>query len=311
MNLFRTFAYLSTGMTYLLIFIGGLVRVSGEGMGCPDWPKCFGRWIPPTNINQLPDYIDPSKFNIVLAWIEYSNRLFGALVGVTITLTMIFMFKYYRSIDRIKYAVVLAFFLTLFEGWLGAVLVQTVLNPVTITLHLFFFFFFVMLLIYATQEAYYIDNPDSEKNSMYPKAMGKYFTFLAIILLVEVILGTEIRGGLEMIRKENPIVDSKFLLRMLGPFKYMHTFLGLLITVISSFLWYQLVKKSSSPSWIVVQSSTVILFLILVQIISGEILVFLKVIPLIQLFHLWIASWILGLVSVQYSAWKNSQTFNE
>ena len=73
MKLFQFFAYLSTGMTYLLIFIGGLVRVSGAGMGCPDWPKCFDRWIPPTNIDQLPEHIDPSKFNIVLAWIEYSN----------------------------------------------------------------------------------------------------------------------------------------------------------------------------------------------------------------------------------------------
>ena len=60
-----------------------------------------------------------------------------------------------------------------------------------------------------------------------------------------------------------------------------------------------------------IQTSSTILLLILVQIISGEILVFLKVIPLIQLFHLWIASWILGLVSIQYSLWKKSQVTNE
>ena len=75
--------------TYLLIFIGGLVRVSGAGMGCPDWPKCFGRWIPPTSLSQLPDYIDPEKFNLVLAWVEYLNRLFGALVGLIILITFI------------------------------------------------------------------------------------------------------------------------------------------------------------------------------------------------------------------------------
>ena len=108
MKLFQFFAYLSTGMTYLLIFIGGLVRVSGAGMGCPDWPKCFDRWIPPTNIDQLPEHIDPSKFNIVLAWIEYSNRLFGALVGLTITLTMLLMFKYYSNETRIRNAICLS-----------------------------------------------------------------------------------------------------------------------------------------------------------------------------------------------------------
>ena len=83
MQLFRNFTLLSTGLTYILIFIGGMVRVAGAGMGCPDWPKCFGRWIPPTSLDQLPDHIDPAKFNLVLAWIEYGNRLFHIPVSNT------------------------------------------------------------------------------------------------------------------------------------------------------------------------------------------------------------------------------------
>ena len=106
MKLFRTFSYLSTSLTYLLIFIGGMVRVSGAGMGCPDWPKCFDRWIPPTNISQLPDHIDPAKFNIVLAWIEYSNRLFGALVGLTITIALFLAIKYFSHRPTIKWPLV-------------------------------------------------------------------------------------------------------------------------------------------------------------------------------------------------------------
>ena len=111
-----------------------MVRVSGAGMGCPDWPKCFDRWIPPTDISQLPDHIDPAKFNIVLAWIEYCNRLFGALVGLTITITLILAYKYYSRVPVIKWSLTVAFILTLIEGWIGAVLVHTILNPVTITL---------------------------------------------------------------------------------------------------------------------------------------------------------------------------------
>ena len=311
MKPFRTFAYLSTGLTYLLIFIGGLVRVAGAGMGCPDWPKCFGRWIPPTSLDQLPVYIDPAQFNIVLAWIEYCNRVFGTLVGVTITITLILGLKNYASLPRIRWPIIAAFVLTLVEGWLGSVLVNTLLNPITITLHLFLALIIVMLLLYTSQQAYYLDNPNSEKLSRYPSHIQWIFGCLALSLFVEVILGTEIRGGLEMIRKENPIVDSQFLLDMLGPFKYIHTVLGFIITGLSGMVWYYLVKKSINPSSIVVQSSTAILLLILVQIVLGEILVFFRVIPLVQLFHLWIASWILGLVCVQYSAWKRSQIAHE
>ena len=229
MKLFRTFSYLSTGLTYLLIFVGGMVRVSGAGMGCPDWPKCFDRWIPPTNISQLPDHIDPAKFSIVLAWIEYSNRLFGALVGLTITITLILGLKHYSQRATIKWPLIVAFILTLVEGWLGAVLVHTVLNPVTITLHLLLALIIVMLLLYAAQESYYLENPNAESDSKYPSNIHWAFVVLFITLLIEIILGTEIRGGLEILRKDNPLLDSNFLIYMLGPFKYMHTILGILM----------------------------------------------------------------------------------
>ena len=185
-------------------------------------------------------------------------------------------------------------------------LVDTILNPITISLHLILALIIVMLLVYAAQEAYYDGDNYAEQNSKYPQNIGWLFSLISIVLIIEIILGTEIRGGLEIIRKNNPIAGGDFLLRMLGPFKYMHTIFGFMIAGISSYLWYQLVKKSSNPSILVVQSSSGIILLIVIQIISGEMLVFFKLMPLIQLFHLWIASWILGLLSVQYCAWKKS-----
>lgn len=311
MKLFRIFSYLSTCLTYFLIFVGGMVRVSGAGMGCPDWPKCFDRWIPPTNLSQLPDHIDPAKFNIVLAWIEYCNRLFGALVGLTITITLVLAYKYYSNIPVIKWSLTVAFILTLIEGWIGAILVHTILNPVTITLHLLLALIIVMLLLYSAQESYYIENPNAEKNSKYPLNINWAFIVLGASLFIEIIIGTEVRGGLQILRKENPLLDSNFLLYMLGPFKYVHTILGILILLLSTFLWIKLVKQSESPSEIVKQCSSLILLLIFLQIVSGEILVFIEVKPIIQLFHLWFAAIIMGLLSIQYCAWKKSQISNE
>ena len=74
-------------------------------------------------------------------------------------------------------------FLTLFEGWLGSVLVKTVLNPFTITLHLFFALIIVMLLVFVAQETYYISNIDAEKNSHYPPKMKFLFALMALSLV--------------------------------------------------------------------------------------------------------------------------------
>lgn len=133
---FRTWSMITIIATIVLIGVGGLVRSTGAGMGCPDWPKCFDCWVPPTNALDLPaDYRahyvalrekknirvaktlsrlgmgdiaqkiinDPSvhdeeSFNAVKTWIEYLNRLVGVLVGFFIFITTVLAWRV-RQLD--------------------------------------------------------------------------------------------------------------------------------------------------------------------------------------------------------------------
>ena len=287
--------------TYLLIFVGGLVRVSGAGMGCPDWPKCFGRWIPPTNLSQLPDYIDPEKFNLVLAWVEYLNRLFGALVGLIILITFVLGYMHFKRSKKVFVPITAAFLLTLLEGWVGAKLVDTVLDPITITIHLLLALIIIGLIIYSAIQAYYSIVGNFESKSSYHPHTKPVILGILVCIFIEIIIGTEIRGGLDMSRKENPLIEGVILLKMLGPFKYIHTILGLSLLGLTVYLWKIINDNKFISSSFMVNSVNFIMGLIITQIILGEALVFLEVKPLMQLFHKWFSSILVGLSVATYT----------
>jgi cytochrome c oxidase assembly protein subunit 15 len=162
-RLFRRFSIVTIIAVFLLIAVGGIVRSTGSGMGCPDWPKCFGSWVPPTDVAQLPSnykdiyaqqraeknikfvgYLrsfgfddvaleienDPSilieeDFNAAKTWTEYVNRLIGALIGILIFATFLSSFSYWREDKTVTVLSFLAFVLVGFQGWLGSIVVST------------------------------------------------------------------------------------------------------------------------------------------------------------------------------------------
>ena len=308
MKKYFRFSIASILFTYLLIFVGGLVRVSGAGMGCPDWPKCFGRWIPPTNINQLPDYIDPEKFNLVLAWVEYVNRLFGVLVGSIILISCVFAVLHFKNYKKVTFSILLALFLTLVEGWLGSKLVDTVLDPITITIHLLLALIIIGLIIYSSMQSYLIINGNFEKNSFYPNSIKYMIMAIMGCVVIEIIVGTEIRGGLDISRKDNPLIESLVLLKMLGPFKYIHTILGLILLAVVYYLRKVVTDTKSYSSSIMIYATNAMLVIIGIQVLLGESLVFFDVKPIVQLFHMWFSSLFLGLSIVQYTCWEISNS---
>lgn len=190
-------------MVFLVILAGGVVRMTQSGMGCPDWPKCFGRWIPPTSASQLPpDYEKYLKtqdidhtFNVYHTWIEYVNRLLGALLGVFIFIHFIWSFKKFRKTN--KQVLFYSFLLLLavgFQGWLGKKVVDANLAVVKITTHML-----VALLIAAIPLIIiYKLRAEGKTGNKLLKGLS---TAMILILLIQIVLGTQVREQIDEISK--------------------------------------------------------------------------------------------------------------
>jgi heme a synthase len=304
MKSFRRVALLSTIGVYLLIFIGGLVRVSGAGMGCPDWPKCFGRWIPPTSVSQLPPDMDPTKFNIVLAWIEYFNRLMGMTVGLLVFLTVILALIFYRKALKIILPSIVALLLVGYQGWQGGQVVASNLQPLMVSLHFLIAVIIASILIYVTQQAYYIESPDAERNSSYPIQSRVWVGVLWLVGLLQVILGTQVRSGFDIIARQFPLLENSGLVSHTGPMSYMHAILGILVGILTFYAGSTILRQSKQASGMVREGVWVMMILILAQIVIGMVLFMAGLPSLMQLFHLWIASLYVGTVFVLYWAFR-------
>ena len=154
---FRRIGIITIFAVYLVILMGGIVRASGAGMGCPDWPTCFGQWVPPTEESQLPaNYheiyaergYENTQFNRVKTWTEYTNRLVGVSIGFLIFLTAWTSRIFLKTDKPIFYLSLSSFFLVGFQGWLGSRVVASELKPFMITLHMLLATVIVALLIY-------------------------------------------------------------------------------------------------------------------------------------------------------------------
>lgn len=301
---FRRFAFLTTVATYLLIFIGGLVRVSGAGLGCPDWPKCFGRWIPPVSASQLPAGMDPATFNFTLAWIEYFNRFVGVVIGILILITAIMAIKYYRHVKRILYPSIIAALLVAYQGWQGSQVVSSKLEPLVVSVHTVLALIIVSLLIYVTQQAYYMERRDEGEGAKLPKKVSVEVGILWIVTIIQVLLGTRLRGAVEILQRKYPLSPDSDVIGMIGGENYVHVVLGVVIIGFAFHVAHVVLKYSDKISTLARQSVYGIIILMIAQLILGFLLFVIGMPALIQVFHLWVAALFVGLLLVLYSASK-------
>ncbi|HWR83695.1 MAG TPA: COX15/CtaA family protein [Candidatus Deferrimicrobium sp.] len=298
---FRRFILLTTAATYLLIFTGGLVRVSGAGLGCPDWPKCFGRWIPPTNINQLPADIDPSRFNITLAWIEYSNRLIGVVVGLLIALTALWALKSFRKQRAVVWTTVTAAILTAFEGWQGGAVVTSELKSVIVSVHTLVALVIVGLLVVATHTAYTLDRATNVRATNHFARMKRWIVALLAMTVAQVLLGTQMRSALETISARKPVASAAHWVSQIGIVNHIHMLVACVLIVATLIIGFRTLKEIVPSEKVARRAVAIAMALIVGQFCLGLAFLAVGIPATLQVFHLWIGSLYVGALLVWYA----------
>jgi cytochrome c oxidase assembly protein subunit 15 len=298
MALFKRVALLATGAVYFLVFFGGLVRVSGAGLGCPDWPRCFGRWIPPLSVDQLPAGIDPAQFNFTLAWIEYVNRLFGVAVGLLVLTVAILAIRHYRGEPSILWPSIAAALLVAFEGWQGSVVVASELEPIVVTVHMLLAFLIAGLLVWVTFRAYAGDETPSTARDQASR-LPAWVLALWIVTIVQVVVGTAVRGGLEYAAAQYPLLSDTRLLARVGPVGILHAIAGALVAIASCVAGFVIAIRRPR-SGMAVQGAWTLAFLGALQLVVGSLMGAVGFHPVLRLLHLWTAALTAGILLVTY-----------
>ena len=318
---------ISIVIVYLVILAGGIVRMTGSGMGCPDWPKCFGFLIPPTERSQLEwksnseynknqiviideklfyandkfksknkfemsnwsEYTkhDYSKFNVYHTWIEYINRLIGAIAGLSVLILFVNSLKFLKTKKIITGLSFLALIAIIFQAWLGKMVVDSNLMANTITVHMLM----AIVLLFILFSILAISNP-SKKRVRISRNISILVLISIVLLLIQIITGTEVRKFID-IKMEllNYTEKERWIENISSSFSFHRSFSWAIIIVNSLIYFYA--RKSGLKLKIIHIVNSLIFF----QISSGIIMYYFHFPFSSQPIHLLISTMI---ISIQF-----------
>ena len=298
---------------YILILVGGFVRITESGDDCPDWPKCYGSWIPPFSIEDIPNgFIEGGENKEDLqkkvygSWIEYFNRMVGVILGFSM------LFTFFKSILLIKtnkslfVGSSISLLLIIIAGWFGGQIADNIdgINIIyqhSVSIHLYIAILSVISIVYTTSKSFLLMNPNTESKSNYSNP-SKYLLYAILALnLFLVLSGSFIRTFLDSmphgisysIRMEQYVITTGFI-------KFLHPILGFSMIGLCGILWNHIMNISKA-SKAVRAFIKILLILIGMQILIGEGLRFHMIHESFRLYHLWLSTVILGvaIVSIQ------------
>lgn len=317
MNFYKSVS-ISIFLVYFLILVGSVVRITGSGMGCPDWPQCFGKWVPPTSESELPvgyetqilnhrikkneklskltqflgiKLVDDTNksnvnqkiyFNSTKAWIEYLNRIVGVFVGFFVLLNVIFSFvkKHSRAVRILSIVALVA---TVFQGYVGSVVVSTNLLPGLITFHMLLAILILIFLIQAKHQSVFTFSFKLDKISS--------FTLLSIlVLIVQITFGTFVRERVDYLHNYEGVTSDVIPL-LQGSFN-LHRYFSFVVLIVVGINWYYLFTEKNISSYY----SIAIFSSLLLTFVGGVVMQWYDIPYLVQPTHLFLAVLLVGLL---------------
>lgn len=306
---------------FLVVIAGSFVRITGSGMGCPDWPKCFGQWIPPTDKAELPEnykdiYLEKrikkferftdllekfgmkttaerlrsdesvlieEAFNARKTWTEYINRLFGFVAGNGILFIFLWILFRYRE-RRLVLVGGINLVILVFQAWFGSIVVATNLVPWTITVHLLLALVIIGLQLYMLRMV----APSQQKDI--PVARNFYYLILFIFLVTfaQMFLGTQVREEIDFMKRagiERANWDEHF-----GISFFIHRSFSWMVLILITWMFW--LKRNVRELRIIHWS----FFILVIELLSGILLAHFKMPGLVQTAHLLFACILFGLL---------------
>ena len=247
LNLYQKTALSTIAATLFLIMVGGIVRAAGAGLGCPDWPKCYGLWIPPMHVSDLPSGFDVDSFNAFKTWTEYVNRLIGVFVGFLIAANFLTSLRYRRSKPSVTISSLLALILVLFQAWLGGQVVRSGLASGMITLHMLLAMIIVGVLLYASFKS----KEDFVELQMSQKSKQRFLQLgigIGVLSIIQMVLGTQVRESIDVVKVGMGLTDRSLWIEQLGIIYKIHRSFSWLLLITIALLSYRVYRFSKDQT---------------------------------------------------------------
>lgn len=302
----------------VLMFVGAIVRVTGAGMGCPDWPTCWGCLIPPTRVEQV-DFSklpierfqrkaerlgrDPSsitveslrqEFNPRHVWTEFLNRLSSMPVGVFALATFIAGFRQREQRPRVFWCAFTSLVVVLTNAWMGARVVYSGLSPGVLTAHLALAMSLLGTLAYCAWRG--TDTPwriQMEATSLIKLRLA--VTILLVVILAEGILGSQVREMTDALAKVHANAERASWARELeGSWKYLvHRSFSWVVLGVTLWAWFQTKRHRQGGAGLVEKT---VLGIVLSQMILGVVMAQVHIYSWVQVLHVGLAAVLLTCV---------------